>query len=507
MAKETKETKSKVVVDKSKVNDKREFFVPRNQFSKSYVHPIWTRNNNSGSTGKKYTNAQIDTMLQNPYMNYKQLQDVSNYFWRTSPFYQNIIYYLGTLMTFDGVLAPNSVIDNASALEKRLLSSALAVKKINVKSTFPSMMIRTLLNGETYWYDLSSEKEGITLIEEIPSKYCRLAYIDDITGLWRYYVDLSLIESTSLYELPPEIIKAYNGYLKLDRTQQKEKTFNPDLNMEVPNYLHLVGENGHAIFVHKDKSQHDYPFLASMFKDINTLEENKDYMDEYLKESNIKLLHLKIPINKETGEPLLEEGFIRAFHDSAKEHLPASTAPLTNPFDVKALNFDRVQDAALNVTKNSKEMAQFGSGISETLFNANTTNGLGYSIEADASKMYPLLSYFTNWVNFKIRTYKFSVSFLQIHRHNREDWHKQYATDLLNGGQRSLFMATNGLDLYDSIMISKMEKLLGFDDWLPAKMNASQMGSQDLVEGKVSNRPELADKDKSDGTITSGNYK
>jgi len=67
-------------------------------------------------------------------------------------------------------------------------------------------------------------------------------------------------------------------------------------------------------------------------------------------------------------------------------------------------------------------------------------------------------------------------------------------------------MATNGLDLYDSIMISKMEKLLGFDDWLPAKMNASQMGSE-LVDGKVNHRPELADKDKSDGTVKSNDYK
>jgi hypothetical protein len=508
LAKETKETKSKVVDDKSKVNSKREFFVPRNQFSKSYVHPIWTRNNNFSSIGKAYKNSEIDKMLLNPYMNYKELQNVSNYLWQTSPFYQNIIYYLSTLITFDGVLAPNSVTDvvnNASALEKRLLGSALTVKKIDVKNTFPSMMIRTLVNGETYWYDLSTDKEGATVIEEIPSKYCKLAYIDNITGLWRYFVDLSLIDSELILELPEEIIKAYKKYIKLDRSKQKEKILHPDLNIEIPNNLHLIGDNGFAIFVHKEKSHHDYPFLASMFTDINTLENNKEYMDEYLKDSNVKLLHQKIPIDKETGEPLFEKDMIDVFHQSAKEHLPSSTAPLTNPFEVEALNFDGVQDSALSVAKNSKEMVQFDSGISSTIFDANTTNGLGYSIEADASKIYPLLSYFTNWVNFKIKPYKFSVTFLQIHRHNREAWHKQYATDLLNGGQRSLFMATNGLDLYDSIMISKMERLLEFDDWLPCKMNASQMGSQDL--DKVNHRPEKEDRDKADGTVRSEDYK
>lgn len=492
---------------KSDVALKKEFYVPRNTtYGKSAVHPLWSRNNNSSSTGKKYTNEQIRTMLLDPYNNYKSLQQVSDYFWHNSPFYQNIIYYFGTLMTFDGVLSPDALSnEKLITIENRLLNSAWMLKRLNIRENFPSMVIRALLNGETYWYDLSSESgSGTAIVEEIPSKYCQLAYIDDSTGMWRYYVNLSLIDNGALFELPKEIKDAYENYIKMDKATRKAKTPHPELGIDIPNYLHLVGDRGFSIFVHKVKGKHDYPFLASMFLDINTLEDNKDYIDEFLKESNIKLLHLKIPTHPETGEPLMDEPFIRAFHESAKEHLPKSTAPLTNPFDAEALNFD-IKDSTLSVVNNSKDMAQFSSGISSTLFDADTTNGLGYSIEIDASKMYPLLSFFTDFINFKIKSQKFHVSLLHIHQHNRELWHKQYATDLLNGGHRSLFMVTNGMDLYDSIMIAKMEIMLDFDSLLPCKMNASQLSAGDLES--ENGRPKVEPKKASDSSNKAQDYK
>jgi hypothetical protein len=498
------------VADLTKKKPKK-FYVPRNhnysrKYEKSRINPIYG-DIKKNATQASYTNANIETYLKNPYANYLKLQELSNYFWRNSPFYQNVIYYLGTLLAFDYVLAPilsPSDVEklNVSALKKRLYSSAYTVKNTDVRCQFAKMMIRMLLNGETYWYDMSDSKNNKVRFEEIPSEYCQLAYIDD-DGLWRYYVNLSEIPSTYLSTLPNEIKIAYKRYIQLDHTTKKEKVLNRELGIEIPNYLHLVGDKGVAMFVHQNKHTHDYPFLASMFPDLNTFEYNKSYMDEYLKEHNIKLVHLKIPTDKETGEPLLDHDFINEFHESAKDHLPSSTAPLTNPFEVQTLNFDKVQDSALNVTKNAREQVQFGSGVSGTLFDATTTNGLGYSIETDASKLYPLLSYFNDLMNFKINNNKFTCTFLQIHRHNKLEWHKQYATDLLNGGQRSFWLATNGVDLYDSLMISEMEKMLDFDGLLPPKLNASQGNAEDLDNN---GRPKKDEGDKSDSTVVGENY-
>jgi uncharacterized protein YukJ len=261
------------------------------------------------------------------------------------------------------------------------------------------MLARTLVNGETYWYDLSEAKNETPIIQEIPSKYCQMAFIDDKTGLWRYFVNLSLLNKESLVELPPEITEKYEKYITLTRDEQKMKVLNEEFGTQIPNHLYLVTPKGFSIFIHKQKAQHDYPFFSSMFVDINTMEDNKEYMDEYMKENNIKLVHLRVPIDKETGKPLMLKEFIEEFHNSAKEHLPKSVAPLTNPFEVQTLNFDKVQDTALNVLKDSKEVVQWDSGTSSTLFESNTTNGLKFSIEVDASKMYPLLSFFEDYAN------------------------------------------------------------------------------------------------------------
>jgi hypothetical protein len=92
-------------------------------------------------------------------------------------------------------------------------------------------------------------------------------------------------------------------------------------------------------------------------------------------------------------------------------------------------------------------------------------------------------------------------SLLQIHQHNKADWHKQYGADMALGGHRSLFLATNGIDLYDSIMMAKMETMLDFDQYLPIKMNANQM-SGDTANG----RPALDKKDQKDSTVVGKGY-
>jgi hypothetical protein len=333
---------------------KKEHFSPKGsrlQFEKSFISPLWGTSRNF-ATQSTYTNAEIETLLKNPYSNYAKLQEISTYFWNNSPFYQNVIYYLATLLTFDYVMSPTAL-DKESVIKKRLAGSSYFVKNTNVRTQFPSMMVRTLVNGETYWYDMSSDKEK-SIMEEIPSKYCQLAYIDDKTGLWRYYVDFTKIPTTSLGELPNEIIEAYNRYQDMSREDKKKKRKDKYLDIEIPNYLYLVSDKSFAMFVHKEKHQHDYPFLASMFVDINTYEYNKSYMDTYLKESNIKLVHLRIPVDEE-GCPLFDKDIVDIYHESAKDHLPSSTSPLTNPFEVQTLNFDKVQDSALGVTKNAKE--------------------------------------------------------------------------------------------------------------------------------------------------------
>ncbi|MDD4000475.1 MAG: hypothetical protein PHX62_06250, partial [Bacilli bacterium] len=213
--------------------------------------------------------------------------------------------------------------------------------------------------------------------------------------------------------------------------------------------------------------------------------------------------HLQVPVNKETGLPMMDKGIIEAYHNSAKEHVGSNISIMTNPFEVEGIALDGNQKQALNVVEHDIKVVQNDSGISETIFNANTTNGLGYSTKADAAKMYPLLYFFTNYLNYKIKSYKCGVEFLHVNIFEEEDVHEQLRTDLLSGGSRLLFMATSGVDLYSYFNLTKLEKLLDIDDYLKPKLNASQMNS----EGNEIGRPEKKPKDETDSTAKTKEYK
>jgi hypothetical protein len=483
--------------EKNKTAKKRQidyFYVPRS-YAKSKVDPIWSSNNTR--TNKAFTKDQITTMLKNPYLNYKKLQMVSDYLLANNSNYENIVDYFANIMTFDYIIYPTDLNVKKASLKNRLKNSAKTISKITLESVFPHIMKQAILYGESYWYDLSDGEN--TIIEEIPRDICILSHIDD-DNLWRYYVDLALIKSTNLYELPEELIRAYKKWIEngSPKGKRKEEGFE-----HLPESYYEVSNKGFSVFIHMNKKAHDYPLLAHMFIDLTTLGEDKSYFNDFTKEDAVKTVHQEVPVDKESGLPIMDYEVIEAYHNSAKEAVGKNISVMTSPFKVQGITLDNNKQSSINLVDHGLKVVQANSGISETIFNANTTNGLGYSTKADAARMYPLLYFFTNYINFKIKSQKFAVKFLKINIFNQEEMHEQYRTDLLSGGSRQLFMCSLGIDLYSYLNTLEMEDKLGFDDMLVAKVNGSQIGeSSDNKNG----RPEKKEEDKSDSTVTGSDY-
>lgn len=491
--------KSEVIVDVAHENvqsttDKTDYdlhYIPRN-YARSNIQPIWAQTPGNAKT-QVYTSEQIANFLKNPHATYKQLQGVSNYLQYTSPSYNNILDYLSNAMTFDYTLfGIDAKTVSKTTLQNRIFTSAEVVSKMNVKSIFPQMVKRVLANGECYFYNLG-DKNNI-IIEEIDSNLCQLAMIDD-NNIWRYYINLSLMDVNRVAELPEEIRVAYQKWIDGGKPKDKVEVDG----MIVPSYLYLVSNRGFSIFAHMRKIQHDYPYLAPMFEDLNDLESDKTYMTEYIKENNIKLIHLKVPVDKDSGLPLFSKELISIYHESTKEHLPSTVAPLTNPFEVTSIALDKAQSAAINLVEHSTNVVSDDSGISKAIFNAETTNGLQYSTLADVSKLYPLLYFFENFINLQIKDQKCKVKFLRMSHYNQSSMHEESRTDLLSGGSRMIFVATSGIELYDFLNMYETEDVLGFDDMLEAKLNASQASAADLQN--ANGRPAKKADEQADSTV------
>ena len=474
----------------------QEFFVPRN-FARSNVQPLWATTPRNSAT-RKYTSEQINNFLLNPYGNYKSLQGVSNYLLYNSPMYNNFLDYLSNILTWDYVLACEDVDKvNKKTLENRYYEAAKVVHKINVKTIFPALLRRSLANGECYFYNMMDESNNI--IVEIDSEICQLSQITE-DNIWTYYVNVSLIDPLRVYEYPEEIRGYHEDWINGGKKKDKKEVDG----ITVPGYLYQVSNKGFAIFAHMRKVQHDYPYFAEMFGDLNTLESDKDYMNDYIKESNTKLIHMKVPVDDQ-GKPLMDEKVIRIYHESAKEHLPRNVAPLTNPFEVEGITLDKAQSNIINLVEHSNKVVMQDSGISDSIFNAASTLGLEYSTLADASKIYPFLYFFENFVNLQIKQYKCKIKFLKINWFNQLDWHERYYGDVQAGGSRSLFVSTSGIEPFDFINLAKTEKALGMDDMLEPKLNSSQMNTDDL--NKKNGAPKKKAKDATDSTNTEKGYR
>lgn len=477
-------------------NKPNEFFIPRN-YARSQVQPLWA--NTSTSSASIYTLEQINNLLKNPYSSYKQLQGVADYLYNTNSNYNNILDYLSIILAFKYIIYPFGITENKTTVKNRIYNSAKIISKMQIEQIFPIMIKRAMHCGETYWYDLSDSEN--TIIVEIPKEICVLSHIDD-DNLWRYYVDLSLITKISLPELPQEIQDAYNKHIANGKPKGKKKIAE---NIFIPEHYYEVSKKGFAIFAHMQKKAHDYPLLLHMFGDLTLLSNDKSYFNEFIKDDAVKTIHQKVPVDKETGVPLMDKDTIEAYHNSSKEHVGKNISIMTNPFEVEGIALDKNQQSAINVVEHDIKVIQNDSGISETIFNANTTNGLGYSTKADSAKIFPILYFFTNLINYKIKPYKCQIKFLNINIFEEKEKHEDARTDLLSGGSRSLFMATSPLDLYSYLNLIEMEQLLEFDELLPPKLNASQGSAEDL--NKKNGNPGKKEEDKEDSTIVVDGYK
>jgi hypothetical protein len=472
-------------VDTIKTNKNDLFFIPHN-FARSKLEPLYASSTNTSVSA--YTVTQINDYLKNPYNNYSNLQKVSDYIYNTNSIYGNYLDYFVNLIPFYFMLFPMYTTDKADTTKNRMLYSAQTIFKMQLENIAPKMLKRVLKDGEAYFYDLSDSEN--TIIDDIPKEICVLSHIDD-DSLWRYYIDFSKVNPNTLTELPSEIQVAYKAWE--DNKKPKTKTEG------VPDYYFQVSKRGFAIFAHMIKKTHDYPYFASTFADLTMLTDDKSYFNTYIKDDALKLIHQEIPTNKESGEPLMDKDLAQIYHTSAKENVGQNISIITSPFKVTGIAIDKNSQSAMNVVKHDLDVLNANSGISTTVFSADTTNGLGFSTTKDAGKMYPLLYFFNNFVNYKIKQYKCLVQFLHVNIFDKEKVHEKYRTDLLDGGSRIAFMGTAGIELFAYLSMLQAEQELKYDDLLVPKLNASQSSAEDLnANGRPAKKPE----DASDSTTT-----
>ncbi|MCP3925550.1 MAG: hypothetical protein GY714_23520 [Desulfobacterales bacterium] len=436
---------------------------------------------------RKFKREAVRKMVISPHENKSQLQQVSQSLYSSSGNYLRILNNLYQMLTFDHYIMPDNN-KNTDDYFKEFESAAKYIDRYNLKYNCRWILKKLLIDGEVYLYKIDDGKNIV--YTNFPTDYCRVA--EERDNVLRYEIDLNKIASDEIKEYPQEIKDAWNE----DTKRRNSKTTKSQLDTNRSSVLnnngdwYLVSEKGVAFNV-LGMQMNGYPYLSFVFDEIMKVEDTKDESESNNRTNNFKLIHNKVPLDKENKMPVIPEPIQRIYHEETKKNTPENVGVSTNPFDVEAILLQNKDTNSFNIVSNTEKELWNTSGFNQNLFNGDKSTGeaIKKSIITDEQLMYEFLKMFENYFNDELKLKKWKVRILEVTNFNRDDKIKQARENLAYGGNRMEWIALNGETPYEFIKRAKFEQLIGIDNFLPIKLTSHTANGDSQPGAPKSNNP------------------
>ncbi|MGL5647233.1 MAG: hypothetical protein ACRDDY_05230, partial [Clostridium sp.] len=325
--------------------------------------------------------------------------------------------------------------------------------------------------GELYLYKLE-DATGVVM-QEIPNTLCKITSIEN--GIQKYGVNLAKLNDKTVLAMPPEIQKLYKRH-KAGAIKEKDL---------VDKSFYELKKNAVAFNLDKYATK-GIPFFATAFDDLMELEDMKDLKSENAVIESIKLIHQKLPIDKDTGVVLMDFNVAKAYHNGTKSNLPKGTSITTNPLDLQAVNLsDGNSKINQNITQSLNNVFDTV-GINNELFNGSksTNEAIAVGIIADGLLTKRAQMLVQNWLNYELSLYKkngtsWKLKFIDTTHFDKADRAKTSREDMAYGGLRTEFLATKGYTPLEGRNLLKMEMLLSFDSLMIPQQSAHTASGSD----------------------------
>lgn len=439
---------------------------------------------------RQISREQIRRAVTNPYSNVETLQQASMLLKATNGIYKKVLNYQSTILTNDYIIYPVLIdkFKTADKMDKAYQEVALLIDKFDLKHTACWIYERLFEQGEVYLYKLE-DANGIVM-QEIPNTLCKITSIEN--GVQKFGVNLAKLNDKTVLAMPMEIQKLYKKY-KAGSIKEKDL---------IDKSFYEIKKN--AVAFNLDRySTKGIPFFATAFDDLMELEDMKDLKSENAVIESIKLIHQKLPIDKDTGVVLMDFNVATAYHNATKKNLPKGTSITTNPLDLQAVT---LSDGSSKINQNVAQSLNniFDTlGINNELFNGNksTNEAIAVGIVADGLLTKRAQMLVQNWINYELSQYKkngttWKVKFIDTTHFDKTDRAKVAREDMAFGGSRLEYWATKGYTPLESKNVLKMEQLLGFDSLMTPQESAH------TASGSSDNGRPKKDGTNSDGTST-----
>lgn len=413
--------------------------------------------------------------LSDPYKdtNIDILQQASMVLKATNGIYKRVLNYQSNMHTHDFMIYPMDVdrVKNASKMQKSYMEAAMHVERYNLKDNACWIKERVLEQGELFTYKIE-DANGI-ILQEIPNTFCKITSVEN--GVSKYAINLKKFNERNILSFPKEI---QNLWKRFNNGSIKEK------DLIDKNYYEL---KDNAVAFNLDRfTPKGVPYYCTIFDDLMELEDKKDLKSQSDVIENIKLIHQKFPIDKDTGASLVDFDVIESYHRATKTTLPPTAAVTTNCLDLQVVSMGDASAKLNNTVLSAKDTVFDSAGINAELFNGNknSNEAIAMGVIGDGLVSKPLNNMIVNWINYEMKKKKFSgitwaIKMLDSTEFNKDKIIKQTKENMAFGGSRTEFLASNGYTPLQAISVLKMESMLGLDELLvPQQTSHTQSGNE-----------------------------
>lgn len=437
-------------------------------------------NNTSSPTFYKYTKEQIQTFLQNPYSNEKNLRDAVIYIYAASSHFRRLVQYFTGLSDLSYVVSPFKIDTSkqkADTVRKKYKQVTDILSNFDIKNQFRKII--TVCIREDVFYGTMRENADSIIIQQLPSDYCSIAVIED--NVLNVSFDFSYFDTNSTYLdlYPAEFKTKYEAYQK-DRTNMK--------------WQELDSPTSFAVKCNNDILNYAIPPFVGLLREIYEIEDYKQLKLTKTELENYAMLVMKLGITSD-GEWEMDFDKAKDFWHNLSNVLPEEVGSILSPMPIEKISFEKSNTGDTDTIVDAENQLFSAAGVSSLLFNnpKASSNALSLSIKADQSITYGIVksieSVLNRYLHKKSYGKNFKITFLDCSPFNRKEVGDAYLKACQYGlPMITYYCASQGLSPDEMDYMNFLE-----DDVLNVKSRFIPLQSSNTQSTKDAGRPESDD--------------
>lgn len=440
----------------------------------------------SNTVISSYTVEQIKSFLDNPASQYIQIGSLMEALARRNGIVNRTLSYYTSLPTYNFNIYPNLTSKNNYSLPSDIseyLAAAEYVDRYNIKFFAPYFVSQTLINGMSFFYEVSTS-HGVGYLE-FPISMGKIIGIDN--GVYRWMIDTSRLreEIVGLEGFPNEIKKAFEATDKTDPKKWvdgkyyklSDKAFALTFDMSV------IKNGGVAISE-----------FASLLVDSVQVEKAKNNVDIKDDIDTVRILHGKIPMDNE-GNVKMAPKAVGIWRDVLDQSLPPGIQGIVTPFELSNVTLNGSGSSkAYDTVEDSQSQLFYTTGTSSQMFGGNTNS---YNIANMGTikdwgwiftKVIPALGNYYNGVLSKMKSSSgvtWKIRFIEQTIFTTDEVIKRLKDAISFGGSRTDYLASLGMtpmEIYSKLYME--QHVINIDELMIPKPTSFTMSASN-GEGEI----------------------